>query len=58
MAVTSTLVFFAKFAKFAKFAQFDFLAAAFTPPCGVATSGSSTSGPLHLTALPRAALSH
>jgi hypothetical protein len=55
MAVTSALVFFAKFAKFAKF---DFLAAAFTPPCGIATSGSSNSGPLHLTALPRAALSH
>ncbi len=57
MAMTSALVFFAKFAKFAKF---DFLAAAFTPPCGVATHlrQLSNSGPLHLTSLPCASLSH
>jgi hypothetical protein len=51
-------VFFAIFAMFAIFAIFAIFAAAAAPPCGLATFGSSDSDPLHLTALPRAPLSH
>jgi hypothetical protein len=49
---------FAIFAMFATFAMFAIFAAAVSPPCGLATFGSSDSDPLHLTALARAPLSH